>query len=209
LKALLYFLGSIHSLADHIFGDRNVFRRLFGIALLLLPISAFAQVAPSVSGHELSLQAGAEYSNFQPDYGPNRLGGIAAFFDADHLFLHGLGAEGEARWLIFNENHGEHESMYLIGPRYRLIRFHGLSGYAKFLMGAGLITYPSGIGSGSYFAYTPGGTAEYRLTRRIILRGDYEYQRWPSAPGLAFTFPNPSNGLTPNCFSVGAAYRIF
>jgi opacity protein-like surface antigen len=185
-----------------------VFQKLLAL-VLLLPISAFAQVASSISGHTLSLSAGAEYSNFRPDWGPQRLGGIAAFVDADHIVLHNLGAEGEARWLTFNQYHGEHESMYLLGPRYRFIHFLGLSGYAKFLMGAGLITYPSDIGSGSYFAYTPGGTAEYRLTRHIALRGDYEYQRWPSAPGIVFTYPNPSHGLTPNGFSVGAAYKIF
>jgi len=186
-----------------------VVQKLIGIALLLIPISVFAQVAPATEGGGLTLSAGAEYSNFHPDWGPNRLGGIAAFVDADHIFLHNLGAEGEARWLIFNEFEGEHESNYLIGPRYRLIRFHRLSAYAKFLMGAGLITYPNKIGSGSYFAYTPGATAEYRFLHRFSARVDYEYQFWPSAPGLAFTFPNPSHGLNPNGFSGGVSYRIF
>jgi len=196
-------------LADHIFGDRNVFRKIFGIAVLILPLSALAQVSPATRGGDLSLSAGAEYSNFQPDWGPNRLGGIAAFGDLDNLFLRRLGAEGEARWLRFNENGGEHEDNYLLGPRYRLIRYHRLSGYAKFLMGGGFITYPNKIGSGSYFAYVPGGTAEYRLSHRWILRADYEYQRWPAAPGLAFTYPNPSHGLTPNGFSGGVAFKIF
>lgn len=184
-------------------------KKLLGIALFFIPFSAFAQVAPATQGGGLSLSAGAEYSNFHPDWGQNRLGGIAAFVDADHIILHNLGAEGEARWLIFNEFEGEHESTYLIGPRYRLIRFHGLSGYAKFLMGGGLITYPNKIGSGSYFAYAPGGTAEFRLSHHFSVRGDYEYQFWPSAPGIVFTFPNPSHGLNPNGFSAGVSYKIF
>ena len=196
-------------MADHIFGDRNVFQKLLGITLLLIPLSGFAQVAPSTTGGGFSLSAGAEYSNFQPDWGPNRLGGVAAFADADHIFLRRLGVEGEGRWLIFNQFHGEHESNYLLGPRYRFYRLNKFSFYAKFLMGAGLITYPSDIGHGSYFAYAPGGTVEYRLSRRFIVRGDYEYQIWPSAPGVVFTFPNPSNGLTPNGFSGGIAYKIF
>ena len=196
-------------MADHTFGDRNVFRKLLGIALLLIPVSTFAQVKPAASGGGLSLSAGAEYSNFQPDWGPNRVEGIAAFADLDRIFLHNLGAEGEARWLHWGGHAGETEAMYLLGPRYRLIRFHGLSGYAKFLMGGGFITYPGNIGSGSYFAYAPGGSAEHRLARRWILRGDYEYQIWPAAPGIAFTFPKPSNGLTPNGFSVGVAFKIF
>lgn len=137
------------------------------------------------------------------------MGGIAVFADLDNIFLRKLGAEGEARWLRFNEYLGETQDHYLLGPRYRLIRFHALSGYAKFLMGGGFITYPGDIGSGSYFAYVPGGTAEYRVARRWIVRGDYEYQRWPAAPGLVFSFPNPSHGLTPNGFSAGVAYKIF
>jgi opacity protein-like surface antigen len=186
-----------------------VFRKLFGMALLLLPVSALAQVAPAVNGHNLSLSAGAEYSNFRPDYGPNRLGGIGVFVDADRLFFRNLGAEGEARWLHFNQFEGETEANYLIGPRYRFVRYHGISAYGKFLMGGGFINYPNKIGSGSYFAYTPGGTVEYRLARHWIVRGDYEYQFWPSAPGIVFTYPLPSSGLTPSGFSVGAAYKIF
>jgi hypothetical protein len=179
------------------------------MAVLLLPIPIFAQVAPATRGGALSLSAGAEYSNFQPDWGPNRLSGIAVFGDLDHLFLRNLGLEGEVRWLHFNEFQGEHEENYLLGPRYRFIRYHRLSGYGKLLMGGGFITYPSKIGSGSYFAYVPGGTAEYRVSRHLVLRGDYEYQFWPAAPGAVFTFPNPSHGLTPNGFSGGIAYKIF
>ncbi|HLH35537.1 MAG TPA: outer membrane beta-barrel protein [Alloacidobacterium sp.] len=186
-----------------------MFQKFVGAALLLLPFSVFAQVAPATQGGGHSLSAGAEYSNFQPDWGPNRLSGIAVFGDLDNIFLHNLGIEGEARWLHFQEYHGQKEEHYLLGPRYRFVRFHQISGYGKVLFGGGWITYPYGIGSGSYFAYAPGGTAEYRLTHHFILRGDYEYQIWPSAPGLAFTFPNPSHGLTPNGFSVGVAYKIF
>jgi hypothetical protein len=186
-----------------------VFRKLLGLALFLLPISTFAQVAPATHGGGLSLSAGAEYSNFQPDWNDIRLEGIATFADLDNIVLRNLGAEGEARWLRFNEFSGEKSDHYLLGPRYRLIRYHRLSGYAKFLMGGGFITYPSKIGSGSYFAYVPGGTAEYRASHHWILRVDYEYQFWPAAPGLAFTFPNPSRGLNPRGFSGGIAYKIF
>lgn len=184
-------------------------RKLFGIALLLIPVSTFAQVAPATRGGGLSLSAGGEYSNFRPDYGFNRLSGIGVFADADHLVLARLGLEGEARWLYFNQYFGEHEAHYLIGPRYRFLRYRGLSFYGKFLLGGGFITYPSKIGSGSYFAYSPGATVEYRLSHRWIARGDYEYQFWPAAPGIAFTYPQPSNGLTPSGFSVGIAYKIF
>jgi opacity protein-like surface antigen len=179
---------------------------------LLIPAAlSFAQVAPAASGPSWTLQAGAEYSIFQPDWITSNIQGITAFADLDHIVLRNLGAEGEARWLRFHTSSGggETEDNYLICPRYRLVRFHKLSGYAKFLMGAGLITYPNGIGSGSYFAYVPGGSAEYRFSRHWVARVDYEYQIWPSAPGIVFTFPNPSNGLSPHGISFGAAYKIF
>jgi hypothetical protein len=201
---LMYlFLGRSH------FGVRNVFRKLVGVALLLLPFSMFSQVAPATQGGGHSLSAGAEYSNFYPDWTSKRLGGIAVFGDLDNIFLHNLGIEGEARWLHFNEYLGQKQEHYLLGPRYRVVRYHRLSGYGKLLMGGDWITYPNGIGNGSYFAYAPGGTVEYRVSHHWILRGDYEYHFLPSAPGLAFTFPRPSHGLNPSGFSVGVAYRIF
>jgi opacity protein-like surface antigen len=186
-----------------------VLKKLIVIALLLSPVSVFAQVASATRGGGLGLSVGAEYSNFRPDWGPTRLQGIAVFVDADHLFLNKLGVEGEARWLTFNKPQNETEDNYLIGPRYRLLRYHGLSFYGKFLLGGGFITYPSGLGTGSYFAYAPGATVQYRLNRRWSVRGEYEYQFWPSAPGIVFTFPRPSNGLTPSGFSGGVSYRIF
>lgn len=184
-------------------------KKLLAIVFLLLPISSFAQVASATRGRGLDLSVGAEYSNFRPDWGSTRLQGMAAFADLDELFINKLGVEGEGRWLRFNQPEGLTQDNYLIGPRYRLLRYHKFSFYGKFLMGGGFITYPNNIGSGSYFAYVPGGTVQYRLSHHWSLRGDYEYQFWPSAPGLAFTFPNPSHGLTPSGFSAGVSYRIF
>ena len=184
-------------------------KKIAGVVLLLIPMSVSAQVASATKGGGQGLSVGAEYSNFRPDWGPTRLQGIAVFADLDGLFLKNLGAEGEARWLRFNQPYGQTEDNYLIGPRYRLYRHHKFSFFGKFVMGGGFITYPNKIGSGSYFAYAPGGTVEYRLNHRWIVRGDYEYQFWPSAPGLAFTYPNPSRGLTPNGFSGGVSYHLF
>ena len=62
--------------------------------------------------------------------------------------------------------------------------------------------------------YAPGGTLDYRLTHRLIIRGDYEYQLWPSFAGppsynsTTGTLNPNTSGLTPNGFSVGIMYRI-
>lgn len=184
-------------------------KKLLSFALLFVPALSFAQVAPATRGGGKDLWAGAEYSYFKPDYGPNNFSGITVFADLNNVVISRLGVEGEARWLRFNSFQGEIEDNYLAGPRYRVYRFHNASIYAKFLMGAGRITYPGGIGSGSYFAYAPGVTGEYRFKRRWAARADWEYQFWPSAPGTIFTYPYPSNGLNPNGVSVGVSYRIF
>ena len=181
-------------------------KKLIGIVLLFTPAFACAQVSPATRGGGLNLWVGAEYSNFQPDFGFNRLGGITVVGDVNDVFIKKLGLEGEARWLHFNQYLGETEANYLGGPRYRLWRHDGLSVYGKLLLGGGLITFPSKQGNGSYFAYAPGGTLEYRLSRRWLARGDYEYQIWPSAPNLPGL---PSHGLTPNGFSLGVSYKIF
>jgi hypothetical protein len=160
---------------------------------------------------------GAEFSSFSPEYIQNvRDFGPGVFVDYN---LHPKwGAEGEARWMHWNTNGGTTEQMsnYLAGPRYRIHRFHRLSIWGKFLLGAGLQTYPApsegpgatSIGNGSYFAYTPGISGDYRITSRISVRGDYEYQFWPSAPGIALTGGVEHNNLQPNGFSVGFSYRL-
>jgi hypothetical protein len=178
-------------------------------SLLALPASVYAQAARSVVGGGSSIWAGGGFSDFTPDYGPARTFGADVY--VDYNLFPKLGAEGEARWLHWNGNGGSTEQLsnYLIGPRYRAIRFHHLSVWGKFLMGAGLENYPSNAGNGSYFAYTPGVDAEYAVTHRISVRGGYEYQFWPSAPGAGFVpAGSKSSGLTPNGYTVGFTYRL-
>lgn len=192
--------------------------------LVLAPASIVAQVPPSAVGGNASLWAGGEVSSFNPDYScsssipfncQNQLVGPGAFFDLN--VTPKWGVEGEARWLHWNGYGGEIESNYLGGGRYRAYRFHRLDAWVKMLVGAGLITTPyfpvAGSLKGSYFAYAPGGTLQFRLTDRISLRGDYEYQFWPSFSGpptysSTGALVQHNNGLTPNGFSLGVTYRF-
>ena len=175
---------------------------LLALPFFLLPAISLAQAAPAVRGGTPPLYAGGMYSNFHSDFTPNRLGGIGVYVDWE-LFGN-VGAEGEARWLRFNQQQGSHEDNYLIGPRYSR-RYHRYEPYAKFLVGLGRFEFPANYGHGGYFAYAPGGGLDYHLMRKFTVRADYEYQIWPSAPGGGF----PTHGLTPNGFSFGVAYRIF
>jgi hypothetical protein len=182
---------------------------------LLFAASLLAQSVPAATSGHVSVSVGAEGSNFNPDWGctnssifscgSNHLWGVAAVFDVDHI-RGKIGVEGEARWLHWGGPPGVLvDSNYLLGPRYPLFRRHRLVGYAKLLLGGSWTTLPFGVGSGSYFTIVPGGTLEYGITKKLVLRGDYEYQIWPSFSGIAGL---PNKGLTPNGFSAGVKYRL-
>jgi hypothetical protein len=203
---------------------KNVFKKIGFLALFLLPAVLVAQSSESATGGEGRIMAGAEMSAFNPDWGcttsspfcNEELIGPTAFFDFDLHQKYGI--EGEARWLHWHGPGGEIESNYLAGPRYRAF-YHGrFTGWLKLELGGGWITtinYPAaGSLKGSYFVYAPGGTVNYRLTHRIFIRGDYEWQVWPSFAGPPTYNPTTgttlqnNSGLTPNGFSVGIAYRF-
>lgn len=182
---------------------RNKFLLLLA-CVALFGHSLRAQVAPSVIGGDRHLWAGAEYSNFDPDWGLVRLPGVGIYVD---LSLHRrYGLEGEARFLTFTKPGGLTEKSYLGGGYGTLFQRRKLTVNGKFLFGAGLVNYTGGIGYGSYLEYVPGVDVEYRLARKFKARFDYEYQLMPSAPGLPGI---PDNGLKPNGFSGGLSYRIF
>ncbi len=183
---------------------------------VLFAAPLLAQSAPSATSGRVALSVGAEGSNFNSDWGclsasefscwNNHLWGIAVVFDADHIVTGKLGAEGEARWFRWGGPSGKMTiSNYLIGPRYQLYRRGGLSAYVKLPLGGSWTTLPFGVGSGSYFTLAPGGTVEYRITKKLVVRGDYEYQDWPSFSGIPGL---PNHGLTPNGLSAGVKYRL-
>lgn len=166
--------------------------------------SATAQVAPSANGGNRHIWVGGEYSRFNPDYGLSDLNGIGVY--ADMNVWNRVGAEAQARFLSFSNPLDLNEKSYMIGPTVRLWRYNQLTVNAKGLIGASTVEFPPGVGHGSYFSYGLGGNAEYQVTTRIKVRGEYEYDVLPAAPG----FPGfPSNGLNPRGFSIGASYRVF
>jgi predicted porin len=184
-----------------------VFKKTLILSFLLASGAAYAQVAPSVTGGNSTMWAGGQFSSFDSDYATaTRIVGIGVVFD--YNLNRRIGAEGEARWLHWNGQESEAQSDYLIGAKYSFFRFHRFTFNAKFLVGGVWIKYPvkaTSGSTGSYFAYVPGASVDYRLSRHFSVRGDYEYQFLPSAPGFA---DQPNNGLTPNGFSVGVNYRI-
>jgi hypothetical protein len=191
---------------------RNCF---FAMSIFLFGASLLAQSQPAATESPLSIAVGAEFSTYNSDWGcqsssafkcwSTHLLGIGGFVDANHVFWK-FGAEGEARFLHWGgPGGGVVQSNYLFGPRYQVYKVGNLVAQVKGLVGKGMMTFPAKGGTGSYFALAPGGAAEYRLTNKLTLRGDYEYQWWPGFSGK----PNlPNHGLTPNGFSFGFSYRV-
>jgi opacity protein-like surface antigen len=160
---------------------------------------------PAARGSGNNIWAGAEYSSFLPDFGPSqRISGVGAY--ADWNVTSRLGIEGEVRFLHFGGFGGESQDNYLAGPKVTVLRRGKFIPYAKVLAGIAQCNFPYQIGTGRYLALAPGGGLDYRLSHRVALRAEYEYQLWPSAPGIS---GEPSHGLTPSGFSVGFSYRLF
>lgn len=180
-------------------------KKIFILSFMVTAAAAYAQVVPATKGGESTLWVGGEYARFAPDYGAGDLNGAGALFDLN--VTPKIGVIGEFRWLHWSpsEDVGETQSDYLGGVKYRLFKWYRLSGDAKFVLGGVWIRFPDDIGSGSYFAFAPGGTLNYRLSRRFLVRGDYEYQFLPSAPNIP---GQPNNGLQPRGFSVGVMYNL-
>jgi hypothetical protein len=202
-----------------------VVKKIGLIALLLFPAALIAQNPESAVGGEASVSAGVEYSTFNPDWGcPNvePFGCSAEMYGPTAVFNYDLhqkyGIEGEARWLRWGGLGNMVQSNYMIGPRYRLLRFQRFSLWGKLGLGGAWITTPfypaAGSLKGSYFAYAPGATFAYRLNRTITLRADYEYQIWPSFAGPPTFNPTTgkvqenASGLTPDGFSFGVSYKL-
>lgn len=200
-------------------------KKILWLALFLLPTALLAQNPESAVGGEATLSAGVEFSTFNPDWGcansapfgcSAQLYGPTAVFDFDLHQKYGL--EGEARWLHWGGYGGMVQSNYLVAPHYRLVSFQRMSLWGKLGLGGGWFTSPgypaAGSLKGSYFAYAPGATFNYRLTRVMTLRADYEYQIWPSFVGPPSFNPTTgqvqlnASGLTPNGFSFGVLYRF-
>lgn len=174
-------------------------------ALSLVP--AHAQAVPSAYGPGHSLWAGAEYSNITasfPYQSGQRLQGVGVF--ADFHLNSRIALAGDARFLNWGGFEGSTESSYLAGPKVFILARGKFRPYGKMLVGVGKIHYPFAIGDAGYLALAPGAGTEYRVSRRWMLRIEYEYQIWHDSPGFT---NEPNHGLTPNGFHLGVAYRVF
>jgi hypothetical protein len=182
-----------------------MFKKCLTLAALFLgPTFLMCQVVPAARGGAPPLTAGGFISYYDAAYASNKPIGFGGFIDWSPYRNFGIEAEG--RWLMFNTNNDFREYSYLAGPRYGFRRGKTVQPYAKVLLGGGVIDFPYGLAYGRYFVVAPGGGADFRVNRHWRVRADYEYQIWPSAPGIPGI---PSSALKPNGVSVGFVYRFY
>ncbi|HXE06531.1 MAG TPA: outer membrane beta-barrel protein [Acidobacteriaceae bacterium] len=163
--------------------------------LLGLASPLFSQAIPTAS-RVADVQVGAGYAAGSPDYIHRTFPGITAYADVD-LRSH-FGGEMEFHDIFDSQGSGMAQRTYELGARY--LRTYGpLVPYAKGLFGIGQFKYPQGLTVLDYWMFAGGGGIDYKLTERIHLRGEYEYQKWIS-------FPN--GGLHPQIVTFAVAYHF-
>ena len=155
------------------------------------------------------LQAGGEFNYADSDYEPQKIKGGGAYVNFDFKYHYGI--EGEFHQINDSDPITKiYERTYEIGPRY-VLHYGRIEPYAKLMYGRGVFNYPEvpsltpggpPQGAAANLAYNiaaVGVGVDYRLTRSVNLRVEYEFQKW---------FGFPPNDLTPQVLAIGAAYRF-
>ena len=153
---------------------------------------------------------GAGYVTAVSDYGI-RFKGFKVYGDFD--FTQHFGVEAEFNYASAPSPSVLYEKTYEIGGRY--FRTYGpFLPYGKVMVGRGVFNYPpnplpapQNVASANlaYNMYSLGLGTDLKVRRWLYVRGEFEYQKWPGFKGTSF---GPKNGLTPELFSIGAAYHF-
>lgn len=185
------------------------------LALLLgiTTIQSYSQVAPAARSGNIPLSIGGGITDDSLDWGPGRrMLGVTAWVDwhfGDQIrLLRGIGIEAEGTDLNWNRPSDlpkmRHDTAQG-GLTYTWKRFRNLDPYMKMLGGVGSIDFPAMPSfpyytHDTFYIFSPGGGAEYRIRGPIWARGDYEYQFWHQTFG--------PHDLNPNGFTIGATYHF-
>ena len=153
------------------------------------------QTAPAAIRSKM-LQVGGGFTLDDPDYSQPRFRGGSVYATLD--FRSHLGVE----FMFHQENTPRNDNLsertYELGPRY-VWHLSAVEPYVKVSYGRGVFNYPFNAANLAYNMVTGTGGVDIWVQRHIVLRGEYEYQRWVNFP---------PNALTPQLVTVGAAYRF-
>jgi opacity protein-like surface antigen len=198
------------------------------LALALLFVgaaySAYAQTVPAARGPRdySGLAVGVGFSGYNPDDGHGHLLGGTLWIDyipncVPHI-LRGLGVEAEARDLSLDRSATEAVNLRIDyaggGLIYSWPHFRKFRPYAKGFMGFGNADQRYDPYTNHYFhdsrsVTSFGGGLDYRVFKHIWVRGDYEYQTWPTMFLYQPLTNNTIEGrLKPQGFTLGAMYHF-
>ncbi len=184
----------------------------------------FAQVVPAATEGNIPFSVGAGLSAYNPDLGHGHLLGGTLWIDytLPHMphVLYGLGIQAEGLDLNYFRSGSlppyDRVDVASGGLIYSWPRYRDFRPYAKLMMGYGNAdeqNIPFNERWTDSRTVTSGGAGlDYRVSRNVWLRVDYEYQSWPTF----FKHPkNPNTGITPPAqrlkpqgFTIGAMYHF-
>jgi opacity protein-like surface antigen len=170
-----------------------------------------AQAVPAAAESNLPLAIGAGFSNFDPDWNTGRMngGGLWIDYTPRHmpLFLSGLGFEIEAHDISVGPSSSQpsnlREDTAGAGLIYSWRHFSKFHPYVKGLGEFGSIDFHSVNPHYNHDTRTiavVGAGVDYRVFRRIWVRGDYEYQHWGDFLS--------TQKAQPNGFTAGVSYHF-
>jgi opacity protein-like surface antigen len=178
----------------HVFACAAV---LVSAVALFTPTVAAGQSMPTASRvGDLQIGGGFVFANSRYNFAPITLIGGAGYvtFDwRDHW-----GVEGGFRNARANQDTTVYERTYEVGPRIFLTR-GAFSPYAKVLIGRGVYNFHDNVANVAYNMYTYGGGVDFRATRSLNVRADYELQNWINFP---------LGTLHPSVITIGVAYHF-
>jgi len=201
---------------------------LLAVIFISVAGTALSQTVYHAEEGKLPLSFGGGVSNFDPYFaqaplpndvalagsGLGRMWGATGWADAGIRFgpawLHPFNLEMQYR-STFAGSSANHQNVlennYGGGVTYTWSHFPNFHPYAKYIVGYGTLSfnpipYPGHppYSQDSRVTNSLGGGLEYRLTRHIWVRGDYEYQLWGRFLGVP--------EFSPQGFTIGAMYRL-
>ncbi len=162
------------------------------VLLLIAGRRSFAQSQESANAGHSFIWVGGGVSGYYLQYGAQKSLGITGYLDADSVRR--LGMESEARWLNFHLAHDINAQTFLAGPRYHF-NMNRFQPYIKGLGGIGNFNFSYNYAHGRYIVIAPGGGFDYRVSPRLCVRADFEYQYWPQFTYGAMSSPGASVGF--------------
>ncbi len=193
---------NVGSLPDRGRRLRRIINRCLAAATLFAAsafaaLPAGAQSLPTASRiGDLQFGGGFTIAHSAYNFIPIKLFGETGY--TDFAMRPHWGGEFDFHRVISSQDSTVHETTFEIGPRVFFTRGR-LTPYAKIFYGRGVYNFNHNLANIAYNIYTFGGGADIRITDRINLRGDYEYQNWMSFP---------LGTLHPSVITIGAAYHF-